>query len=136
MSKSSGPAFPTNKGAYIYADAMRDAPAFPTNNNHTEGTVMKEMIGHASNLILCPRLDSPPEVSAQIELVLICSEPSYSYGLDGITRNRVVSDLRVQVSHTQLRELGRKLIELAVETEKLELMINKTIRAAVSEEKE
>jgi hypothetical protein len=97
---------------------------------------MKEMIGHASNLILCPRLDSPPEVSAQIELVLICSEPTYSYGLEGITRNRVVSDLRLQAGHTQLRELGRKLIELAEETEKLELLINKTIRTAMSEVKE
>lgn len=96
---------------------------------------MKELIGHASNLLLCPRLNSPPEVSAQVELVLICSEPAYSYGLEGISRSRVVSDLRVHICHAQMRELGLKLIELADETEKLELAMNKTMRASAPEDK-
>lgn len=91
---------------------------------------MKELLGHASNLILAPDLDAPPKVKARIELVLICSEPVYGYGLEGLTRDREVSTMRVLAVHKALRETARRLIELADEAEALEKSMNAATAAA------
>ena len=85
---------------------------------------MKELLGHASNLILAPDLDAPPKVKARVELIVICSEPTYGYGLEGLTRGRTVSDMRVLCGHKALRETAQKMIELADEAEALEKAMN------------
>lgn len=91
---------------------------------------MKELVAHASNLLLVPKLDAAPQVKAQIELILICSEPTYSYDLDGLARGRSVSDMRVLCGHRALREMAKKLIDLADEAESLEDSMNAATAAA------
>jgi len=90
---------------------------------------MKELLGHASNLILAPDLDTPPRVKARVELIVICSEPTYGYGLEGLTRGRTVTDMRVLCGHKELRQMARKLIELADEAESLEKAMNDAVAA-------
>jgi hypothetical protein len=85
---------------------------------------MKELLGQASNLILAPDLDAPPKVKARIELILICSEPTYGYGLEGLTRGRTVTDMRLLCGQKALRETAQKMIELADEAEALEKVMN------------
>lgn len=85
---------------------------------------MKELLGHASNLLLAPDLDDPPKVKGRIELVLICSEPVFEYGVEGLTRRREVSTMRLLAGHKALRETAQKLIELADEAESLEVAMN------------
>jgi len=85
---------------------------------------MKGLLAHASNLFLIPELKEPPKVRAQIELILICSEASYSYGLEGLARGRDVSDLRVMCGHKELREMATQLLSLAAEAESLEKVMN------------
>ena len=85
---------------------------------------MKELFGHASNLVLAPDLDNPPKVRARIELIVICSEPAYSFDVDGLKRGRTISDMRVLCGHAALRETAKKLIELADEAESLETSMN------------
>lgn len=93
---------------------------------------MKELLGHASNLILAPDLDAPPKVKARVELVMICSEPVFGYdGLEGLTRDREVSSFRVLAGHKALRETAQRLIELADEAESLEKTMNDATAAAV-----
>jgi hypothetical protein len=93
---------------------------------------MKELLGHASNLILAPDLDAPPKVKAQIELVMICSEPRFGYGLEGLTRGREVSSMRLLAGHKALRETAQRLIERADEAESLEKAMNIATAAAGS----
>ena len=85
---------------------------------------MKELLGYASNLILAPDLEAPPKVKARVELIVICSESTYGYGLEGLTRGRTVTDMRVLCGHKALRETAQKLIELADEAESLEKTMN------------
>ena len=85
---------------------------------------MKELLGHASNLILAPDLDAPPKVKARIELIVICSEATYSYGLEGLTRGRAVTDMRMLCGHKALRDTAKQLIALADEAESLEKAMN------------
>lgn len=85
---------------------------------------MKELLGHASNLLLAPDLENAPKVLARVELILICSEPRYGYGVEGLTRTREVSDVRVLCGHDALRKTARKLLELADEAEALEKSMN------------
>lgn len=92
---------------------------------------MKELLGHGSNLILAPDLEAPPRVKARVELVIICSEPVFGYGLDGLTRDREVSTMRLLAGHKALRELAQKLTELADEAEALETTMNEATAAAV-----
>lgn len=92
---------------------------------------MKELLGHGSNLILAPDLEAPPRVKARVELVIICSEPVFGYGLDGLTRYREVSTMRLLARHEALRELAQKLTELADEAEALETTMNEATAAAV-----
>ena len=88
---------------------------------------MKELLGHASNLILAPDLDAPPKVKARIELILICTEPTYDYDVEGLKRSRTVTDMRVLCGHKALRETAQKMIELADEAESLETAMNEKI---------
>ena len=88
---------------------------------------MKELLGHASNLILAPDMDAPPKVKARIELILICTEPTYDYGVDGLKSSRTVTDMRVLCGHKALRETAQRLIELADEAESLETAMNEKI---------
>jgi hypothetical protein len=92
---------------------------------------MKELLGHASNLILVPVLHAPPQVKARIELIVICSEPTYTYGLDGFKNERTVSEFRVLCGHKDLREMAKQLIALADEAEDLEKTMNEATAAAV-----
>jgi hypothetical protein len=92
---------------------------------------MKELLGAASNLILAPDLDAPPKVKALVELVMICSEPVFGYGVEGLTRDREVSSFRVLAGHKALRETAQRLIELADEAESLERTMNDATAAAV-----
>jgi len=92
---------------------------------------VKELLGHASNLILAPDLDAPPKVKARIELVLICSEPRFGYGVEGLTRDREVSCMRLLAGHKALRETAMRLIELADEAETLEKTMNDATAAAI-----
>lgn len=92
---------------------------------------MKELLGHASNLLLAPDLDTPPKVKARIELVLICSEPVFGYGVEGLKRDREVSTMRLLTGHAALRDTAKKLIELADEAEALEKTMNDATAAAV-----
>ena len=91
---------------------------------------MKELIGHASNLMLEPDLQAPPKVRGCVELIVICSEAKYGYGLEGITRSREVSSFRVQAGHKALREMAQRLIYLADEAEALEKTMNNATAAA------
>jgi hypothetical protein len=91
---------------------------------------MKELVGHASNLILAPDTSNPPKVKARIELIVICSEPAYGYGLDGLTSSRNVTDVRVLCGHADLRKTAQKLIELADEAASLEKAMNDATAAA------
>jgi len=92
---------------------------------------MKELLGHASNLILAPDLDAPPKVTARIELIVICSEATYGYGLEGLTRGRSVADMRVLCGHKALREMAQKLLALADEAKSLEDVMNAATASAV-----
>ena len=92
---------------------------------------MKELLGHASNLILAPDMDAPPKVKARIELVMICSEPVFGYGLEGLTRDREISSFRVLSGHKALRDTAQRLIELADEAEELEKTMNDAMAKAV-----
>lgn len=92
---------------------------------------MKELLAHASNLLLVPDLDAPPKVQARIELVLICSEPVFSYGLEGLKRDREVSTLRVLAGPQALRDLAQRLGKLADEGEELENTLNDVTGLAV-----
>ena len=92
---------------------------------------MKELLGHASNLILAPDLEAPPKVKARVELIVICSEPVFGYGLEGMTRSREVSSFRVLAGHKALREMAKRLIELADEAAALEKTMNDATAAAV-----
>ena len=94
---------------------------------------MKELLGHASNLILAPDLDAPPRVKARVELVMICSEPVFGYGIEGLTRSREVSSFRLMAGPKALRETAQKLIELADEAESLEKTMNDATAAAVGD---
>ena len=85
---------------------------------------MKELLGHASNFILAPDVDAPPRVTARIELVLIWSEPAFGYGVEGLTRSRDVSSVRVLCGHKALRDTAKALIVLANEAEALEKTMN------------
>ena len=85
---------------------------------------MKELLGHASNLILTPDLDAPPRVKARVELIVICSEPTYSYGVEGLKRDRNLTDMRVLCGHTALRDTAKALLLLADEAESLEKAMN------------
>ncbi len=85
---------------------------------------MKELLGHSSNLILAPDLTKPTRLRASVELIVICSEPTYSYGLEGLTRSRTVTEMRVLCGHKALRDTARQLIELADEAESLEKAMN------------
>lgn len=91
---------------------------------------MKELLGHASNLILAPDLEAPPKVKARVELVLICSEPVFGYGLEGLTRDREVSTMRVLAGHKALRDTAKKLLQLADEAETTEKAMNAAMKAA------
>lgn len=92
---------------------------------------MKELLGHASNLILAPDLDAPPKVKARVELVVICSEPTFGYGVEGLTRNREVSSVRVLCGHKALRDTAKQLLVLADEAEALEKTMNDATARAV-----
>lgn len=85
---------------------------------------MRELLGHASNLILAPVLHAPPKVTARIELIVICSEPAYAYGLDGLKTERTVTEFRVLCGHKDLRNTAKQLIALADDAEDLEKTIN------------
>jgi hypothetical protein len=85
---------------------------------------VKELVGHASNLVLAPDLDAAPRIKARVELIVICSEPRYGYGLEGLTRTRDVSEFRVLCGHEVLRKTAAKLLELADEAEELESRTN------------
>lgn len=91
---------------------------------------MKELLGHASNLVLVPDPDAPPQVKARVELVLICSEPVFGFGLEGLTRDREVSTMRLLASHKALRETAQRFVELADEAEALEKLMNDATAAA------
>lgn len=93
---------------------------------------MKELLGHASNLILAPDLETPRKVKARVELVLICSEPVFGYGLEGITRDREVSTMRLLAGHKALRETAKQLMKLADEAETTEKAMNSAMAAAVA----
>jgi len=94
---------------------------------------MKELLGHASNLILAPDLDAPPKVKARIELVMICTEPVWGYGVEGMTRSREVSSFRVLAGHKALRETAQKLMEIADEAEALEKTMNDATARAIGD---
>ena len=93
---------------------------------------MKELLGHASNLILAPDLDAPPKVKARIELVVICSEPTFGYGVEGLTRSREVSSVRVLCGHKALRDTAKALLVLADEAETLEKTMNDATAAGAA----
>ena len=88
---------------------------------------MKELLGHASNLVLAPDTKNAPKVKAVLELAVICSEPVYSYGLDGLQSSREVSTTRMTVGHKALRETAQQLIALADEAEALEAAMNSVL---------
>lgn len=92
---------------------------------------MRELLGHASNLILAPVHHAPPKVTARIELIVICSEPAYSYGLGGLKSERTVTEFRVLCGHKELRETAKQLAALADDAEDLEKTMNEATAAAV-----
>ena len=83
---------------------------------------MKELLAHASNFLFAPDYDADQKtrLKARVELILVCSEPEYSVGVEGLTRRREVSSTRVMCSHQALRDMGKQLIALAEEAEALE----------------
>jgi hypothetical protein len=91
---------------------------------------MKELIGHASNLILAPDLDAPPRVKARVELIVICRETAYNYGPDGLAWGQTATDVRVLCGHKALRETAQKMLKLADDAEALERSVNDAMEMA------
>ena len=83
---------------------------------------MKELLAHASNFLFAPDYDAlqKTKIKARVELILVCSEPEYSVGVEGLTRRREVSSTRVMCSHQALRDMGKQLIAIAEEADALE----------------
>lgn len=88
---------------------------------------MKELLAHASNLILAPDEATPPKVKARLELVFICSEPVWGFGVEGLSNRREVSDFRLLVGHKALRDTAKSLLKLADEAESLESAMNEKL---------
>lgn len=79
---------------------------------------MKELSGHSANFYLVET--NAGKLRAQVELILLVSEPRYQAEVGGFAKSRVISDVRLHAGAEALRKLSKDLEEIAVEAEELE----------------
>lgn len=79
---------------------------------------MKELSGHSANFYLVET--NGGKLRAQVELILLVSEPRYQAEVGGFAKSRVISDVRLHAGAESLRRLAKDLGELADQAERLE----------------
>ena len=78
---------------------------------------MKEFCGSAANFCLTADADGP--FRSMAEITVIVSEPVYSFGIDGLKRNRDISQFRFGIGIKAMRNFAQHLTEYADSLEAL-----------------